>query len=717
MIETDQSALHPAETDTIPARRRKGIIFVAAALISFSILVFQVSIRQTSYTLREGDLATQDILAPRKITYESKILTEQAQADAERMVGKVYLPADPTISRNQVQFMRYSFQFISAVRADKYANESQKIDDIRKLAYAQLEETVIKELLELSEDDWNSVQTESQRILEQIMQNSIREDQLQSEIMNIPTMINYYIRSDLSLLIDNLTRRFITPNSLYSEELTEKSKAEARAAVQPRERTYVTNQTIVSRGQIITDLIYEALEKLGLVHTKNTSERLISAGLMVLGLSLFALTYFVSESRWNRIGLQESILIASIYIVFLISARLLIPNRTIVPFLFPMTAAGMTIACLSGSMYGIIISLVLGMLVPFDFTNAFGYAMYYIISSLTGIIVLGKGRKIADLVIGGAVSGLVGIPIILFFQLTKGNYADATGLITLSASSLLTGILSTGIAPILQPSFYGILVLPPPMQLLEIIRPDSPLLQFILTNAPGTYQHSLQVANLAEQASKAVGADSLLIRAGTMYHDAGKALNPEFFIENQVGDTINTHEDLSPVESAQLIIRHVPDGVKLIRQYRLPAILESFVLEHHGTNVTRYQYNQALNQAPEGVEVDIRDFTYPGPSPRSKETAILMLADTTEARARAEKPKNIDEINAMIKSVFDYYTTNGQLDHAPLTLSDITKIREAFAAVLINIYHPRVKYPEIKRQRASHNRAKTAEPAEADAPK
>ena len=207
MIETDQSALHPAETDTIPARRRKGIIFVAAALISFSILVFQVSIRQTSYTLREGDLATQDILAPRKITYESKILTEQAQADAERMVGKVYLPADPTISRNQVQFMRYSFQFISAVRADKYANESQKIDDIRKLAYAQLEETVIKELLELSEDDWNSVQTESQRILEQIMQNSIREDQLQSEIMNIPTMINYYIRSDLSLLIDNLTRR------------------------------------------------------------------------------------------------------------------------------------------------------------------------------------------------------------------------------------------------------------------------------------------------------------------------------------------------------------------------------------------------------------------------------------------------------------------------------------------------------------------------------
>lgn len=701
MIEPDQGALHHVETDKASANRWKGLVFLAAVVITYALIVIQISVRRTSYTVQVGDVATQDILSPRTITYESKILTEQAQADAERIVDKVYLPADPTISRNQVQFMRNSFRFISAVRLDKYASENQKIEDIEKLAYVQLEKTVITELLGLVEEDWNSVQNESQRILEQIMQNSIREDQLQNEILNIPTMINYYIKSDLSQLINNLTRRFITPNSLYSEELTEKSIADARSAVQPRERTFVTNQTIVSRGQIITDLIYEALDKLGLVYTRNTTQRLLSAAFIVLALALFALTYFISEDRFTRLSFQETLLIIGLYLVFLIAARILIPNRTIVPFLFPMTAVGLTIAGLCGSMYGMIISLILGMIVPFDFNDALGYTIYYIVAGISGIIVLGKGRQIADFVVAGVVSGLIGIPIILFFQLNEGNFVDITGLVTLATCSIISGVLSTAIALILQYSLGGMIGVATPMQLLEIIRPDSPLLQFILNNAPGTYQHSLQVANLAEQAAKAVGADPLLIRAGTMYHDAGKALNPEFFIENQVGDTINTHEDLSPTESAHLIIRHVPDGVKLIRQHRLPAILENFVLEHHGTNCTRYMYNQAVNAAPPGTVVDIKDFSYPGPTPRSKETAILMLADTTEARARAEKPKNIDEINAMIKSVFDYYTTNGQMDNAPLTLNDMTKIREAFAAVLINTYHPRVKYPEIKRNRAA----------------
>lgn len=697
MIEPDQTALRLGKAEQVPANRWRWLVFLIAIVGTYALLFFQISIRKTSYTLQVGDVATQDILSPRTITYESRILTEQAQSDAERTVGKVYLPADPTISRNQVQFMRYTFQFISAVRQDKYANESQKIDDLQKLAYAQFEKTVILELLELTEEDWSSVQTESQRILEQIMQNSIREDQLQVEISNIPTMINYYIKPDLSQLINNLTRNFITPNSLFSQELTDQSIADARAAVQPRERTFVVNQTIVSRGQIITDLIYEALDKLGLVYTKNTTKRLVTSALIVLALAIFALTYFLSEKRFTGISLRESILIAALYIIFLFAARLLIPNRTIIPFLFPMTAAGLTIACLCGSMYGMIISVILGMIVPFDFTDALGYTIYYIITSVSGIIVLGRGRQIADFVIAGAVSGLIGVPMILFFQLNSGNFTDMAGLVTLTAASLVSGMLSTAIALILQYSLAETIGVITPMQLLEIIRPDSPLLQFILTNAPGTYQHSLQVANLAEQAAKAVNADPLLIRAGTMYHDAGKALNPEFFIENQIGSTINTHEDLSPTESAQLIIRHVPDGVKLLRQYHLPAILEAFVLEHHGTNVTRYQYNQAVNAAPEGTEVDIKDFTYPGPSPRSKETAILMLADSTEARARAEKPRNLEEINTTIKAIFDYYTTNGQLDNAPLTLNDMTKIRHAFSAVLLNTYHPRVKYPELKR--------------------
>lgn len=201
------------------------------------------------------------------------------------------------------------------------------------------------------------------------------------------------------------------------------------------------------------------------------------------------------------------------------------------------------------------------------------------------------------------------------------------------------------------------------------------------------------VANLSEQAAKEIGADPLLVRAGAMYHDAGKALNPSFFVENQVSGNLNLHDDISPKESAASIIQHVPDGVNLIKKYRLPERIIDFVEQHHGTNVTRYQLNQAMNST-DSDQTNISDFTYPGPSPQSKETALVMLADTCEARARADKPKNDEEIKDLVKSVFDYYSTSGQLDYAPLTLQDLTKIRESFIKVLRNTYHPRVRYPD-----------------------
>ncbi len=338
-----------------------------------------------------------------------------------------------------------------------------------------------------------------------------------------------------------------------------------------------------------------------------------------------------------------------------------------------------------------IISIIIGLLVPYDFQDALFYAMFYVISSLAAITVLKKARQISNFLMAGFAAGFIGIPIIISYQiLFRGT--DMIGLATLAAASISSGLLAAAIALITQYLFSRFVGVATSLQLMEIIRPDSPLLQFMLNTAPGTYQHSLMVANLSEQAAKVIGADPLLVRAGAMYHDVGKGMNPTFFIENQVSGTINLHEDITAKQSASSIIQHVNDGVALVKKYHLPEVIEDFVREHHGNNVTRYQLNQALTQNEE--EVDVADFTYPGPRPRSKETALVMLADTCEARARAEKPKTDEEIDAMIKNVFDYYSTSGQLDNAPLTLSDLTKIREAFAKVLRNYYHPRIKYPE-----------------------
>jgi len=273
---------------------------------------------------------------------------------------------------------------------------------------------------------------------------------------------------------------------------------------------------------------------------------------------------------------------------------------------------------------------------------------------------------------------------------------DWLGIITLIGAAFFNGFASAGLTLLLQFLFSQILGITTSLQLLDLSRPDHPLLQMILQNAPGTYQHSLQVANLAEQAAKAIGADALLVRVGALHHDAGKALNPLFFIENQVGGKLDPHNDMAPLESSKTIIAHVTDGVKLARKFRLPERIQDFIREHHGTMVTRYQYNQATRLVADGEEVDIDAFRYPGPKPESPETALLMLADGCEARARAEVPKNDEEIRALVKNHIEYIHHEQQLDNTSLTLKQLNLVAESFITTLRNTYHPRIRYPEPK---------------------
>jgi putative nucleotidyltransferase with HDIG domain len=271
---------------------------------------------------------------------------------------------------------------------------------------------------------------------------------------------------------------------------------------------------------------------------------------------------------------------------------------------------------------------------------------------------------------------------------------DWVGLATLGGAAVFSGIASTSIALPLQYLLAQFLGLTTALQLLEISRPDSPLLNYFLQHAPGTYQHSLQVANLAEQAGERIHADTLLLRVGSLFHDVGKSSNPLFFVENQPPNQIDSHNDLVPEISAEVIIRHVEDGLKLARKFRLPRRLFDFISEHHGTLVTRYQYNLAL-QAAKGdpSKVEESRFRYPGPSPRSKETALLMLADGVEARARAERPRNDDEVRALVKNVVERCQKDGQLDDTPLSQQDLARITESFIDTLRVTYHPRLEYP------------------------
>ena len=240
------------------------------------------------------------------------------------------------------------------------------------------------------------------------------------------------------------------------------------------------------------------------------------------------------------------------------------------------------------------------------------------------------------------------------------------------------------------------------MQLMDLTRPDHPLLQRLLNTAPGTYQHSLQVANLAEQAAERIDADPLLTRVGALYHDVGKLRNPIFFIENQPPGFPNPHDKLDPLTSSAAIIRHVPDGLDLARKYRLPGRIVDFIAEHHGKMITRYQYIRAIEAADGDEEtVDEEQFRYPGPRPQSRETAIVMLADSSEARVRAERPVDEDELRELIQGVVEDRVTWKQLDDTDLTLRELNVIVDSFTGTLKGVYHPRMKYPQLSKEASS----------------
>jgi hypothetical protein len=271
---------------------------------------------------------------------------------------------------------------------------------------------------------------------------------------------------------------------------------------------------------------------------------------------------------------------------------------------------------------------------------------------------------------------------------------DALGLLQLLGAALVNGALSASLTLVGFFALGSVFDITTSLQLIELSRPDHPLLRYILRAAPGTYQHSLQVSNLAEQAAERIGANAMLTRIGALYHDAGKALHPEFFVENQL-DGNNIHDSLEPEESARIIINHIRDGLEMARRHRLPSQVRAFIPEHHGTLRTMYQYKRAVQAAGgDPARVDPALYTYPGPRPQSKETALLMLADGSEARVRSERPQTEAELDRIVKSVIEGRVADGQLDDVDLTLHDLQLIRESFVNTLKGVFHPRIAYPK-----------------------
>jgi putative nucleotidyltransferase with HDIG domain len=553
---------------------------------------------------------------------------------------------------------------------------------------------VIESILSLPAARWEAIQQEALSVLEQVMRRSIRDHELDTTRRTIPSLVSLALNEEQAMLVAELVEAFVVPNSLLSEELTEEARQKAREAVEPVIQNYQAGEIIVLRGQVISRAGFEALHEFGLIEETRPWQNYVGAGALVTMMAAFVHLYFSRRHLSFQYEARSLILVALLFILFVVSARLTIANRTVLPYAFPLAAMGLLIATLFGVETGIVFSIALSILVPYNLPNALDLTPYYLFSSMTGVLVLGNARRVWTFFRAGMATALAGIVTLLAFRFPF-TQMDAVALLQLPGAAIFSGLAACSIALLLQYFLAQALGLTTALQLIEISRPDFPLLQFFLRNAPGTYQHSLQVANLAEQAAEAIGADALLTRVGALFHDVGKAMNPMFFVENQAQDQLNTHEDLAPHESAEAIIRHVHEGVALAHKHRLPRRIDDFILEHHGTMITRYQYNQALEAAGgDESKVDKEKFRYPGPRPRSRETALLMVADGSEARARAERPEDEEAIRRIVRSTIEVAQKQGQLDETQLTLRDLSIITDVFVNILRGTHHPRISYPK-----------------------
>jgi putative nucleotidyltransferase with HDIG domain len=679
-------------------RRAFFLVLIFLLFCGFILLALLLPLLQdiSEHPLSIGDVAPYDIHAPVALTYQSQILTARQQDAAAAAVPLIYSAADTNIARQQLEELRNTLEYINSVRADGFATTEQKISDLAALDHAQLSRDTIIAILALSSSRWLGVSQEAISVLDQVMREPIREDQLTSVDQSIPTLISLSFPVDQSAIITSLVQAFVVPNSLYDGQLTEAARQQARNNVTPATRSFMTNEIIIQGGKVITVTDFEALQQYGLAQPKNRWQDIISS----LGLTLLTAAIFIFYFRRNPQlfsgdpGIRKLTLLVTLFLLFLVIARISIPGHAVIPYVYPVMGFALTISALFSAELALVSVVPLAYLIPYNLPDAQALTLYYLLGSLFGVFVLRRAQRLTSFFWSGAAIAASGSIVAIAYRIIQPT-ADWVGVATLVLAATINGIASASIGLIFHYYLSPLLGKIAHLQLIELSRPDHPLQQLLLRNAPGTYQHSLQLANLVEQAAETIGADATLARVGALYHDIGKLVNPFFFIENQPPGDINPHNDLDPETSASSIIRHVSDGLELARKYHLPKQILDFISQHHGTTITRYQYSRALELTGMNKEaVDMEKFRYPGPRPSTREIALLMLADTCEARMRAERPKDEDGLHELIKSVVKDKLELGELDDTQLTLRNLEEIIDSFTSTLRGVYHPRIQYPK-----------------------
>jgi len=675
-------------------RGRWHVAFFAAA-VAVAIFIAQVVDWPLAgnLTIQTGDISPIDLRAPQPTTYTSPILTDEARARASAGVAKIYDPPQTRVARQQLTLAVQVLDFIKQVRGDALASDEQKIAWLQAIAPAPIDEAIAAAILSIPDQRWPIVAEETVRVLDAAMRSLIREGELQTVQRSVPSLVGFGLSDAEAGIVSVLVQGLIRPNSVYNAERTEAARAEAAAHVQPVERTIAAGETIVRAGDRVEALDIEALSALNLLQSTRTWHNYAAAAVLSLFITGLLVAFVDARLRLFWVEGLRVLLLGACIVSFIFLAKIMTPLPTVVAYLFPLAAMTMLIGALIDLPLATMTTLVAGILILVFTGGEVEVTVYAVGGALAGTLALGRAERLNAFARAGAWIVLANLAALTIFRLPLLKVANTSGLLELTTAAIVNGIFASSFTLVIFYLLGQVLGLTTSLQLLDLSRPTHPLLRQLLLKAPGTYYHTLIVGNMVEEAATAIGADALLARVGAYYHDVGKTVRPYFFIENYT-ESVNPHERLDPYTSARIIISHVADGVELAKKYKLPRPIIDFIREHHGTTRVEYFYHQACQEASAPEDVDENAFRYAGPKPRSRETAVLMLADGCEATVRAMSPRTPQEMADLIQSVVSRRLMLGQLEDSGLTLSDLARISEAFGRVLKGIHHPRVRYPD-----------------------
>ncbi|MFW6082469.1 MAG: HD family phosphohydrolase, partial [Chloroflexota bacterium] len=547
-------------------------------------------------------------------------------------------------------------------------------------------------------------------VVGEVMREEIREGEAASARRRLPRMVSLDLSDAEAAVATALAQAFVIPNSFLDPEATSEAQTAAREDVGPVARRFEEGQVIIREGDRVRALEVEALDQFGLRQSRTGWQDFVSAGaLTTLSVTLFYLYLARVEPDvvWDG---QQPLIVALLTILFVLLSGLMVPSGRVLRYLAPAPALAMLLTATVGKHAGVASAIFLGAITGLVADGSLFMAIYAAAGGLVAALALDRVERIGEMFRAGGFVALTHVSLLGTFYLIQ----DGTQPSELVASAL-AGVTNGGVSASL--ALGGLFLIGPlfdivtTVRLIELSRPEHPLLQRLMREAPATYHHSLMVANLAEQAAESIGANALLTRVGAYYHDIGKMTRPYFFSENQA-EGLNPHDRLDPQTSAEVIIGHVTDGVQLARRHRLPSRVRAFIPEHHGGNRVSFLYHKAVQLAGEDKLVDEQSFRYPGRKPQTRETALVMLADGCEAAVRSARSESAEEVAAIVNRIIDQRVEDGQLNESGLTLRDVEIIRQVFSSTLKGTFHPRIKYPNSM-EGGQHLDSKSSEQGEA----